>query len=793
MNLHGEKRFSPELFANPRSEFYPSFSWIWNGEITREGIREQMAQFRAAGIRSVYILPEPKEFRPGLMETEMAPDYLTPAFFDRVRDAAEVAEELGMCFWLYDEGGWPSGGACGVVEKHHPDPLQKRLTLREAALAAETAYAPAEDTLAAYVGEKRIEAGYTSAEGVTVSEYFLKAVRQGGNLVNLLDRSVTDTFIKVTYDAYADAVGKDFGKFIPLMFTDEPHIIPDMWTRDLEARFVADHGYSTLDYLPIIARKKQPATDAERAALADYAETVGDLFRENYLLPLREWCAKHGIAFGGHVNGENIPSCAARNGYNTHLTALTAMHIPGVDAIWRQIFPAENPVSEGTVFFPRVASSAAAYNGTELALSETFAIYGDGLTADEMRYILYFQFLRGINVFNFMAFSYAQENAHLLCARPSFSFHKPNTDKMSSFIARLARTQVVMQTGSRVCDTLLYLPAKDFARGGEISEAAEKSFTAQGETLEEKGIEFDIADDFTLCNARPEGDALRVGARLYRHIVMPECRFAPDFVRALAEKYAGTGEPLCELSDSRLRVTARRDADGKTVYFIFNQSTETVTSTAKIPSALPLYRLNPANGKITKAQNPAAFTLPSGEAMILLASAEELPADETAERAQAALSAPEKVAQTRYEIVLDNAHIERKEEDISLPVDADFCGTVAWRFKYSFPEKPAQGCCRLTVDVPRLYVAVAVDGQTVGTIGEAPQELDIPAEKFGQSGEILLTVANTMAAENVRNNPALVERYIKIIQKDYNAKATRFEADAPAQSVPQNAELRWFA
>ena len=40
--------------------------------------------------------------------------------------------------------------------------------------------------------------------------------------MNTLDKKAVDAFIETTYEAYKKAVGDDFGRAVPAIFTDEP-------------------------------------------------------------------------------------------------------------------------------------------------------------------------------------------------------------------------------------------------------------------------------------------------------------------------------------------------------------------------------------------------------------------------------------------------------------------------------------------------------------------------------------------------------------------------------------------
>ena len=95
----------------------PSFFWMWNDRLDEAKLVSQLEDMRAHGLRSVCIHPFPKDFRPGRFESHMEPDYLTPEYVAVFARVVKRARELGMDAWLYDEGGWPSGGACGQVAK----------------------------------------------------------------------------------------------------------------------------------------------------------------------------------------------------------------------------------------------------------------------------------------------------------------------------------------------------------------------------------------------------------------------------------------------------------------------------------------------------------------------------------------------------------------------------------------------------------------------------------------------------------------------------------------------------
>ena len=79
------------------------------------------------------------------------------------------------------------------------------------------------------------------------------------------------------------------------------------------------------------------------------------------------------------------------------------------------------------------------YDGTEYHTYPAYYILTNSktpsLTFDEIRYVLNFQAVRGINLFNLMETSYAQNGAYTLVERPVFSENKPGFKNLNNFSA----------------------------------------------------------------------------------------------------------------------------------------------------------------------------------------------------------------------------------------------------------------------------------------------------------------------------------------------------------------------
>ena len=105
------KSISPKIFKNPPKKYSAVPFWFWNDVLDEETIAFQLDEMYDKGIFECII-----HARKGL-ETE----YLSDAWFDRIRFAAERAREKGMKLWIYDEDNWPSGYAGGRVIADNPD------------------------------------------------------------------------------------------------------------------------------------------------------------------------------------------------------------------------------------------------------------------------------------------------------------------------------------------------------------------------------------------------------------------------------------------------------------------------------------------------------------------------------------------------------------------------------------------------------------------------------------------------------------------------------------------------
>jgi hypothetical protein len=391
------KEFSWESLAAPESLFWPGYFWAWNGPLAPDVLRRQLAGMAAHDARSVCTLPMPHEFRPTIMNNQMDVDYLSPEFFARVKIAVDEAARLRMNYWLYDEGGWPSGQAAGRVLKARPE-----LATRVLQCTADGKWSPRREQRA-----------------------------------DLLNPHTTETFLKLTHQRYADVMGAHLGSTVKLTFTDEPaYRAPQVgrsipWPDGAEEIFRRRFGYDVLEKLDAMrVAKPQDLSPQQKQVRIDLFDFWSGQFRDAYFLPLRDWSRKHGMAQSGHLGGEDETLGAVRYGYGHVMRQLRALDVPGVDVIWRQVFP-----GKANHHFPKFASSAAHQNGTALAFTESFCVYGDGLTPAQMKWIMDYQYVRGANLVSFGAYNLSTREWYMGGQRPLFGSHNPLWKYQDEFFA----------------------------------------------------------------------------------------------------------------------------------------------------------------------------------------------------------------------------------------------------------------------------------------------------------------------------------------------------------------------
>ena len=709
--------FNINKFLTPDVSCAPMYVWVWNDTCTKEIIDAQLKEMQNLGIRAFYILPEPKDFRPNSMPTNLTPDYLTDKFFELSEYAIKQGKALGMNCWIYDEGGWPSGSACGKVVEAHPE------------FSVENSCYP-----------------------------------------DLLNKKATEFFIETTHEKYFGAIGEDFKNYVTAVFTDEPKAPFHTSNQELIDKYEELYGESILPYLPLIDEEEAPTEDTVHV-LRQWYDLCSRAFCENFLLPCKKWANEKGVAFTGHLDVDHSPN-GCMNGCNFNLMrALRCFDIPGVDFIWRQIYPEnrvpnKNDFNAYNGFFPRYASSAASQNGTKFALSEIFGVAGASISYDIMRYTVGYGAVRGINIFNPFNFPLGRSGQLLAQELPVFTEKQPFCQYLSHFNKYTERLSYIASLGEREYDTAIYYPVTDFSGRLKSEEIAEK-FDSLGRNLEDMLVDFDIADDDVLQQAKITDDGFMcVGNAKYKNIIIPDGAFIPEATQKALNKFIECGgrvlhelsnlTPVIKADGVGLRAIKRKVENGD-LLILFRETGENGDYCIHLPSENG-YLLDLTNGELQYIEienGVLKLSLNIGETAVVLLTDEVIKAEDTTHFKDEFNITSSFTFHKETELICDENgfnNITHSEESVPIKlgdwsqiVGSAYSGSGVYETSFSLPTEKTGKKGELNLGDVHFIASAYLNGRSLGVSLAPPYKFKIPANVLKENNTLKVVVTNTTA------------------------------------------------
>jgi hypothetical protein len=429
--------------------------------------------------------------------------------------------ERGLAVWIYDELGYPSGSAGGLVLKENP-----------AFEALELAFDRSRDD--PLIVRPSYEFTHANNNYHASRRY-----------INLLDADAVACFVRKTHDAYWQHLEPYFGDPIVAMFTDEPSLlavslgqIPENVRKTVQVVDPPDPNVKPLPAVPwcrdmadvyrarfhedLTAQRRslfEGDTQADRRVRRQYWSLVADLISERFFGALGTWCEQHHVASSGHTLVEEsliLQLAVEGNG----LQALSRMQIPGLDVLSSD----PEAVIYGGWMTAAMPSSAAAVSGVRRVMTEVSdfsqKLGGSGPAGvPEMQATAAWQATWGVTEFTL--------------------YYAPNdrpVDQYRAYCEFVGRLNAVLKPAARVPSTLLYYPmydlwseyrpvAEPLALGSQPAKLQKivASFMQLGQTLQRHQIPFVLVDHRQLAGAHVEADgAMVIGGQTYRSLVVPE-------------------------------------------------------------------------------------------------------------------------------------------------------------------------------------------------------------------------------------------------------------------------------
>ncbi len=476
------------------SDDYRAF-WSWNEKLDTKETARQINIMKNAGLGGYFMHAR------GGLQTE----YMGDEWFENVKTGVDEGKKLGMSAWAYDENGWPSGFGNGVVTGKGLDFQQKYLRYEK--------------------GEKQTDRTICNKDGYhfyfDVNPFYC----------DTLNPEATDVFIKEIYEPYYNKFKNDIEGF----FTDEPQIsrngIP--WSFVMPGEYEKAYGEDLCEHLIELFKNQG---DYKNTRLK-FWKMVTNLFSKNFFKKIYDWCDERGLKLTGHlVLEEYLEFQIASNG--AVMPHYEYFHIPGIDWLTRNRSSDLAQIQLG---------SAARQLGKKRVLTESFALCGHNVSYNELKGLMEWQMVRGINLLCPHLEGYSLRGIRKRDYPPAMYYQQPWWNEYKSFIESMARIGQIIAEGDIECDTLVIHPqssawaAFNNAENEGLAEISE-IFKNTLRMLDEKHISYHLGDETIMeRHAKVEGNKLIVGNQSYSRVILPCNEILFDNTKRLLEEYVSGG------------------------------------------------------------------------------------------------------------------------------------------------------------------------------------------------------------------------------------------------------------
>lgn len=501
----------------------PRFLTLWaiNDRLDLDTLTSQVDEFAAHGLDGVVFHPR---FYPG------KPAYLSDEYFEILSKVIIHARRKGLAFWIYDEDGWPSGTAGGQLLAEYPTERQQWLALEEVASA---------DTLLSFEAEqKRWHLTVRFGEGV-----------------DYLSTTLGRRFVDMTYARYKSGLTVEAFDHVEAFFDDEPefglgHAFDQLpaggaipWSPTLLDAYSKRYGESLLTSLPAIFFDLPGSPDVR----PQFWELLSDMFAQNYLSPIDEWCRANGKTFTAHLKGEEHPLFQVPTvGSSEH--AFQRIGMPGIDALERGV---------GNEYYPRQASTASRQFSDGRLMAEAFGGAGWGSGPKDLEKYVRWLASNGATDFALHLSQLKLDSAALHDWPPSHPLHVTWAPAYVTLLDSL-RTEIAAHQRP-LADTLIISPHRAIMKSFRpweftktnvhnastypATDAARinDAFLELVRSAHAAGVNYDVVDERTLdANASiVEGDLVIGSAHYSKVLVAPEAAIAPN-TRTLIEPFVAS-------------------------------------------------------------------------------------------------------------------------------------------------------------------------------------------------------------------------------------------------------------
>jgi len=419
----------------------------------------------------------------------------------------QAALDMGFRLWIYDEKGYPSGSAGGLVLRNYRE--LEAMGIKD-------------------------DNGHFFVSPLYEWTHPSRSFGEKRRYINLLNSEAVGRFIELTHLRYAEIMPNELFEPVEAFFTDEPSMmsvvfgeleslgddvpvldVPDPnvpllpsipYSDELEKELASQNGILLADIVPqLFAYQLEPSE-----LKCVYWDAVSRVYEKAYAAQLADACSRMGKKLTGHVFFEEKPFENMIFHANP-FKVLKHFHLPGIDQLSSQL-------SNISVYAHKLAFSCAYLSGRKGIMSETsdFDEYrlGDRKAASpgEMLSTLSMQFLLGVRDFALY-----------------YDFRVRKTEDYRWVNERICRLCELAQDFDYSAEAALYCPFETFWSGYVPTRSAfndvifdqpvfvqktEEAVLALCDALFEKNIQF------VLCDSSSLQDLIQIGVR---HVFIPWC------------------------------------------------------------------------------------------------------------------------------------------------------------------------------------------------------------------------------------------------------------------------------
>ena len=348
---------------NVEMQYKPIPFWSWNGKLEKEELIRQIRWMRQTHNGGFFM-----HARSGL-KTE----YMSDEWMQCIEACADEAKDMQA--WLYDENGWPSGFAGGKLLEKEED--------RDRYLTCGIGEFDPTATVNYYLDNGCLIRTSAAVDGKT---HVNVTIHSAVSTADILNPAVVDKFIALTHEQYKARFGQAFSEKIVGFFTDEPQY--QRWntpyTTMVADYFRTRYGQDILDEIGLLFVEAK----GYRAFRYKYWKAMQALMLENFAKKIYNWCCDNNIQLTGHYveetsMGYQLMCCAGVMPFYEY------EHIPGIDWLEK---------GTGNELSPRQVGSAACQLGKKQVITESFGCAGLEVTPQDLRRIVGFQYVNGVNL-----------------------------------------------------------------------------------------------------------------------------------------------------------------------------------------------------------------------------------------------------------------------------------------------------------------------------------------------------------------------------------------------------------